>query len=50
LVFPRIGTMLREHLRESSCIAFLIRVKILIAGQSPTFGLAKEFNADKNKG
>jgi hypothetical protein len=41
--------MVREHLRASLLIPFLICVKILIAGQSLTFGLAKEFNADKKR-
>jgi hypothetical protein len=41
--------MVREHLRASSLIPFLICVKILFVGHSLTFGLAKEFNADKKR-
>jgi hypothetical protein len=40
LVSPE-RSMVREHLRESSYIPFLIRGKILIADQSSAFGLAK---------
>jgi hypothetical protein len=39
--------MVRGHLRESAYIPFLICVEILVAGQSPAFVQAKEFNADK---
>ena len=49
LVFLRIGRW-SESICVNPCLSpFLICAKILIAGQSLTFGLAKEFNADKKR-
>ena len=49
LIFPWIGAWF-ERICVNPCLSpFLIRAKILISGQTLTFGLAKEFNADKKR-